>query len=198
MARTKLDQLLEEVRACRICAASLPLGPNPVLRAKRTARVLIIGQAPGTKVHESGVPWDDRSGNRLRAWLAIDRNTFYDQRKIAIVPMGFCYPGREENGGDKPPRPECASKWHPKVLPMLSGVKLTLLVGSYAQRYYLKTQYSRTMTESVKNWHDYLPKYFPLPHPSWRTTGWAKRNPWFETNLLPDLRRRVRAALSST
>lgn len=198
MARTKLDQLLEEVRACRICAASLPLGPNPVLRAKRTARVLIIGQAPGTKVHESGVPWDDRSGNRLRAWLAIDRNTFYDQRKIAIVPMGFCYPGREENGGDKPPRPECASKWHPKVLPMLNGVKLTLLVGSYAQRYYLKTQYSRTMTESVKYWHDYLPKYFPLPHPSWRTTGWAKRNPWFETNLLPDLRRRVRAALSST
>jgi|GEM_PF-1501946 len=137
--------------------------------------------APGAKVHESGVPWDDRSGDRLRDWLAIDRETFYDDRQVAIVPMGFCYPGRDKNGGDSPPRPECAPQWHPALLPALKGVTLTLLVGSYAQAHYLGKRRGRTMTETVHRWQEYLPQYLPTPHPSWRTTGWARKNPWFET-----------------
>ena len=197
MAKSKLDQLLVEVRACRICAAHLPLGPRPVLRAKRSARILIIGQAPGTKVHDSGVPWDDRSGDRLRDWLAIDRETFYDDRQIAIIPMGFCYPGRDKNGGDNPPRPECAPEWHPKLLPALTGVTLTLLVGSYAQTHYLGKRRGRTMTETVERWQEYLPQYLPTPHPSWRTTGWVRKNPWFETELVPVLRTHVTAALAA-
>ena len=197
MAKSKLDQLLAEVRACRICAAHLPLGPRPVLRAKRSARILIIGQAPGTKVHDSGVPWDDRSGDRLRDWLAIDRETFYDDRQIAIIPMGFCYPGRDKNGGDNPPRPECAPEWHPKLLPALTGVTLTLLVGSYAQTHYLGKRRGRTMTETVERWQEYLPQYLPTPHPSWRTTGWVRKNPWFETELVPVLRTHVTAALAA-
>jgi uracil-DNA glycosylase len=197
MAKSKLDQLLAEVRACRSCAAHLPLGPRPVLRAKRSARILIIGQAPGTKVHESGVPWDDRSGDRLLDWLAIDRETFYDDRQIAIIPMGFCYPGRDENGGDNPPRPECAPEWHPKLLPALTGVTLTLLVGSYAQTHYLGKRRGWTMTETVERWQEYLPQYLPTPHPSWRTTGWVRKNPWFETQLVPALRTHVTAALAA-
>ena len=197
MAKSKLDQLLAEVRACRICAAHLPLGPRPVLRAKRSARILIIGQAPGTKVHDSGVPWDDRSGDRLRDWLAIDRETFYDDRQIAIIPMGFCYPGRDKNGGDNPPRPECAPEWHPKLLPALTGVTLTLLVGSYAQTHYLGKRRGRTMTETVERWQEYLPQYLPTPHPSWRTTGWVRKNPWFETEVVPVLRTHVTAALAA-
>lgn len=197
MAKSKLDQLLAEVRACRICAAHLPLGPRPVLRAKRSARILIIGQAPGTKVHESGVPWDDRSGDRLRDWLAIDRETFYDDRQIAIIPMGFCYPGRDKNGGDNPPRPECAPEWHPKLLLALTGVTLTLLAGSYAQTHYLGKRRGRTMTETVERWQEYLPQYLPTPHPSWRTTGWVRKNPWFETELVPALRTHVTAALAA-
>jgi uracil-DNA glycosylase len=196
MASTKLDRLLSDVRDCQICSEALPLGPRPVVRAKRSARVLIIGQAPGTKVHESGVPWEDRSGDRLREWLSIDKETFYDDGKFAIVPMGFCYPGREKSGGDKPPRPECAPEWHPKILPALPGIQLTLLVGSYAQAYYLGKSRGRTMTETVENWRTYLPQYLPTPHPSWRTTGWAKKNLWFETDLLPELRNRVTRALA--
>jgi len=186
-----LDALLAEVRACRLCAEHLPLGPRPVVRAAPSAKLLIIGQAPGTKVHESGVPWDDASGNRLREWLDVDKDTFYDETRIAIMPMGFCYPGRSEKGGDNPPRPECAPAWHAQLRAALPAVRLTLLVGSYAQAYYLEERRKKTMTETVSHWKDYLPDSIPTPHPSWRTTFWLKKNPWFEADVLPELRRQV-------
>jgi uracil-DNA glycosylase len=186
-----LEALLAEVRACTHCAAELPLGPRPVLRARASARLLIIGQAPGTKVHESGIPWDDPSGDRLRDWLQVDKETFYDEGRIAIVPMGFCYPGRAKSGGDAPPRPECAPLWHQPVLAALPNVELTMLVGTYAQAHYLGKRRQKTMTETVRVWHDYGPDILPTPHPSWRTTGWQKKNPWFEEDVLPPLRKRV-------
>ena len=195
-----LEGLLEEVRACTLCA-DLPLGPRPVLRAAAPARLMIIGQAPGTKVHETGVPWDDPSGRRLREWMAIDDETFYDPGRVAIVPMGFCYPGRLERGGDKPPRPECAPTWHQRIRTELPNIELTLLVGSYAQKYYLgpgavgsgssPVPAQKTMTKTVEQWRDYLPDILPTPHPSWRTTAWLRKNPWFEAEVLPELRRRV-------
>lgn len=190
---TRLAALLRTVRACTICAPHLPLGPRPVLRASSTARVLIVGQAPGTKVHASGVPWDDRSGDRLRAWLAMERDTFYDESRIAIVPMGFCYPGKA-GSGDAPPRRECAPAWHSKLLAMMPAVKLTLLVGQYAQREYLGT---RDLTDVVRRWREHDPRFLPLPHPSPRNVAWFVRNPWFEDELLPVLRERVAAALGS-
>ncbi len=190
-----LETLLPQVRACRICAESLPLGPRPVLRAESSARLLIVGQAPGTKVHESGVPWHDASGKRLRSWLDVEPETFYDASRIAIMPMGFCYPGRFERGGDRPPRPECAPTWHPLLLRALPRLELVLLVGSYAQAYYLGRARRATLGETVSAFRDYLPGYFPLPHPSWRNTGWLRRNPWFDTDLLPQLRQRVHALL---
>ncbi len=193
MAKGKLDQLLEEVEACRICEAHLPLGPRPVVRARRGARIAIIGQAPGTKVHESGIPWDDASGDRLRDWLRMDKETFYDPARIAIVPMGFCYPGRFERGGDKPPRPECAPEWHEPIFARLPNIELTLLVGMYAQGYYLGDRAGKTLTATVANWRAYLPDRIPTPHPSWRTIGWQKKNPWFERELLPELRKRATA-----
>ncbi len=203
----ELDRVLRDARACRVCAADLPLGPRPVVRARVTARLLIVGQAPGTRVHETGIPWNDPSGERLRAWLAVDRETFFDQDRIAIMPMGFCYPGRDPRGGDNPPRPECAPLWHPPLLAALPAVELTLLVGLYAQRRYLGAKGSAkggakgsarrrgTLTETVRAWADYGPATLPLPHPSWRNTGWLKRNPWFDAELLPELRDRVRALL---
>jgi uracil-DNA glycosylase len=194
-AARALAPLLREIRACRVCAAHLPLGPRPVLRVRPSARLLIIGQAPGTKVHASGIPWNDRSGDRLRDWLAVDRDTFYDERRVAVMPMGFCYPGVDANGGDRPPRPECAPRWHAQVLAWLPRIELTLLVGSYAQVYYLGKQRRATMSETVQTWRDYAPDYLPLPHPSWRNTGWLKRNPWFERELVPELRARVHALL---
>ncbi len=190
-----LSALLTEVRACRLCAAELPLGPRPVLRAHADARVMIVGQAPGTKVHASGIPWNDNSGLRLRDWLQTEPETFYDETRIAIVPMGFCYPGREDRGGDKPPRPECAPAWHPRLQAALPKVELTLLVGLYAQARYLGKARKANLTDTVRAWRDYLPDYLPLPHPSWRNTAWLKRNPWFETELLPDLRDRVRGLI---
>jgi uracil-DNA glycosylase len=190
-----LATLLREIRGCRVCAAHLPLGPRPVLRAKASARLLIVGQAPGTKVHESGIPWNDRSGDRLREWLRFDRDTFYDESRIAIVPMGFCYPGVDANGGDLPPRRECAPLWHARVMAHLPRLELTLLVGSYAQAHYLGDRRAATMTETVRAWREHVPRFIPLPHPSWRNTAWLKRNPWFETELLPDLRSRVRVLL---
>jgi len=190
-----LEALLARVRACRECAAHLPLGPRPVLRASATARVLIVGQAPGTKVHESGVPWDDPSGVRLRDWLDLDKATFYDEARIAIVPSGFCYPGRHERGGDLPPRPECAPLWHEPLLARMPGIAVTLLVGQYAQAYYLGKRREKTLTETVKRWRDFAPEYFPTPHPSWRSTNWLRKNPWFEAEALPDLRARVHALL---
>ncbi len=190
-----LAGLLGRVRACRHCEAALPLGPRPVLRAGATARLMIVGQAPGTRVHESGIPWDDRSGERLRDWLAVDPATFYDEARIAIVPMGFCYPGRNPRGGDEPPRPECAPLWHPSLLAALPAVELTLLVGLYAQARYLGPKRKASLTETVRAWRDYGPRYLPLPHPSWRNTAWLKKNPWFESELLPELRGRVSGLL---
>ncbi len=197
MSGAALDALLDEVRQCRVCAADLPLGPRPVLRASPSARLLIIGQAPGTKVHESGVPWNDPSGDRLREWLAMERDVFYDEVSVAIVPMGFCYPGRDKNGGDKPPRPECAPLWHARLLAALPALELTLLVGAYAQRHYLRQRAGRTVTATVAAWRDCLPRYFPLPHPSWRTRAWARHNPWFETEVVPELRRRVEGLVAA-
>jgi uracil-DNA glycosylase len=197
MGKASLDKLLAEIRACTLCAPYLPLGPRPIVRARLSARLLIISQAPGTKVHETGLSFNDRSGDRLRQWLALDRDTFYDECRVAIVGMGFCYPGRDKNGGDLPPRPECAPLWHERLLAELTRVELTLLVGSYAIDYYLGTDAKRTMTETVAAWRDYLPRFMPLPHPSWRTTLFEQRNPWFEAELLPALRQRVGALVSA-
>jgi uracil-DNA glycosylase len=197
MGKASLDKLLAEIRACTLCAPYLPLGPRPIVRARLSARLLIISQAPGTKVHETGLSFNDRSGDRLRQWLALDRDTFYDECRVAIVGMGFCYPGRDKNGGDLPPRPECAPLWHERLLAELTRVELTLLVGSYAIDYYLGANAKRTMTETVAAWRDYLPRFMPLPHPSWRTTLFEQRNPWFEAELLPALRQRVGALVSA-
>lgn len=190
----KLDALLRDIRACRICEAHLPLGPKPVLRASATARILIVGQAPGTKVHATGIPWNDASGERLRAWMGIDRDTFYDESRIAIVPMGFCYPGRGK-GGDNPPRPECARTWHPRLVPLLKNVRLTLLIGQYAHKYFLRERRKGSLTQTVRAFAEYLPEYLPTVHPSPRNQGWLKRNPWFEKKLVPTLRERVHELL---
>ncbi len=184
-----LAAAVEEARACRVCAEHLPLGPRPVLRASASARLLIIGQAPGTRVHETGIPWNDPSGDRLRDWLGLDRDAFYDASRIAIMPMGFCYPGVDRNGGDKPPRTECAPLWHDRLLALMPAVEVTLLVGMYAQKHYLGRLRKRTLTETVRAWREYLPDYLPLPHPSWRNTAWLKKNPWFEAEIVPFLRR---------
>lgn len=191
-----LAQAMEAARACTLCAAHLPLGPRPVLRGLPSARILIVGQAPGTRVHESGVPWNDPSGDRLREWLGLDRAAFYDEARIAIVPMGLCYPGRDAKGGDKPPRPECAPLWHPRVRPLLPKIALTLLVGRYAQDYYLDDRAKESVTETVRAWREYRPDFIPTPHPSWRSNGWLKRNPWFAEEILPVLRERVTALVS--
>lgn len=195
MAARKLAALLREVRACTLCTQHLPLGPRPVLRGKSTARLLIIGQAPGTRVHESGIPWNDRSGDVLRSWLEMEPADFYDESRIAIIPMSFCYPGRDPRGGDNPPRPECAPRWHDRLLALLPALRLTLLVGQYAQAHYLADRRRPTLTGTVRDYREYLPEYFPLPHPSWRNTAWRKRQPWFDADVVPELRRRVKAAL---
>lgn len=187
-----LDQVLADARACRLCEKHLPLGPKPIVRASATARLLIVGQAPGTRVHATGLPWNDASGDRLRAWMGVDRDTFYDQSRIAIIPIGLCYPGRAKNGGDNPPRPECAPLWHPRLRPALPNIELTLLVGSYAQAYYFRDRAGPTMTDTVQAWRDFLPEFLPTPHPSWRTTFWLRRNPWFEAELIPALQALVR------
>ncbi len=186
-----LNKLLEEVRACRHCEAHLPLGPRPVLRAHANARVLIIGQAPGIRVHETGIPWNDLSGKRLRAWMAVDRDAFYDARQFAIIPMGFCYPGKGRSG-DLPPRPECAPLWHSRLQAELPNLQLTLLVGQYAQRYYLGSRAKKTLTDTVRAWREYAPDFLPMPHPSPRNTLWLKRNPWFEAEVVAALRAKLR------
>ncbi len=187
-----LEEVAAAARACRVCADVLPLGPRPVFRASTTATLLIVGQAPGTKVHATGVPWNDPSGDRLRLWLGMDRDTFYDEARIAIVPMGLCYPGRLPNGGDAPPRPECAPLWRERLVRAMPAIRLTLLVGMYALTHTLGPG---AMTDRVRAYRDYLPGYFPLPHPSWRTTGWERRNPWFGAEVLPALREAVGEAL---
>lgn len=182
-----LVQLLERVRVCTVCAAHLPNPPRPVLRAAKTARLMIVGQAPGRKVQETGIPWNDPSGDRLRDWLQMDRETFYDETRIAIIPAGFCYPGKGKSG-DLPPRPECAPLWHPPLRAALPEVKLTLLVGSYAQEYYLGGRRKETLTETVQAFREYLPLYLPLPHLSPRNTLWLKQRPWFQAEVIPAMR----------
>jgi uracil-DNA glycosylase len=184
--------LLAAVRACRVCEAELPLGPRPVLQAGKSARILVVGQAPGLRVHNTGIPWSDASGERLRAWKGVEASVFYDPSRIAIIPMGYCYPGRG-NGGDKPPRPECAKLWLDLLLTHLPRIELTLLVGQHAQRHFLGRRRKRSLAETTKRWREYAPAYFPLPHPSPRNQPWLKRNPWFERRLVPELRSRVRA-----
>ncbi len=182
-----LRALLASVRSCEHCAAHLPLGPRPVVQLGRRAQLVIVGQAPGTKVHQSGVPWQDDSGEHLRAWLQLSEQDFYQPSKVAILPMGFCYPGKSK-GGDAPPRPECAPLWHHRLLAQLPQSKLVLLVGQYAQQYYLGSRRQRTLTETVRAYEQYLPEFFPLPHPSWRSKLWMAKNPWFAAELLPHLR----------
>ena len=191
-----VDALFRDVRACTVCAAHLPRGPRPVVRGRASARLCIVGQAPGVRVHESGIPWNDPSGKRLRQWLDLDDVTFYDESRIAILPVGFCYPGTMANGGDFPPRPECAPLWHPPLMDAFANVELVLLVGGHAQKFYLGTARRRTMTETVRAWRDYLPRFLPTPHPSWRTSGWQKKNAWFDAEVLPELRRRVHALVT--
>lgn len=192
-----LESLLAEVRACRICETALPLGPRPVLRASASARILIVGQAPGTRVHETGIPWNDPSGDRLRAWMNVDRDTFYDEDWIAIIPMGYCYPGRNPRGGDLPPRLECAQHWLDRLLAQLPEIRLTILAGQYAQRHYLAGRAKKTLTETVRAWREYYPDYLPAPHPSPRNTYWLQQNPWFEQETVPALRNRVKTLLQS-
>lgn len=203
----ELQALQQAIRTCTLCADHLPLGPRPVVAFEASSRLLIVGQAPGTKVHASGIPWDDASGERLRRWMAVDTATFYDPSKVAItavglvslhsrvVPMGFCYPGRGKSG-DLPPRPECAPQWHQAILQQLPNVQLTLLIGQYAQRYYLGNSRKKNLTTTVQHYADYLPDYFPLVHPSPRNQYWMQRHPWFEGTVVPALQERVRDILA--
>ena len=188
-ARGALERLLEEVRACRVCEAHLPLGPRPTLRAAASARVLIVGQAPGRRVHDTGIPWNDPSGELLRDWLAISREDFYDERRIAIIPVGLCYPGSGERG-DLPPRPECAPLWLPRLRAQLPQLRLTVLIGGFAQAYYLGRRRKKTLTETVRAYEEYLPECFPLPHPSPRNRMWLRQRPWVDAEVVPALRKR--------
>lgn len=184
------SQLVGEIAACRLCD-DLPLGPRPVLRTSMSARILIAGQAPGLKVHNSGIPFDDPSGDRLRDWMGVDRNIFYDASLINIVPMAFCYPGRAPKGGDLPPRKECRQAWHDQLYDALPQQELTLVIGQYAQDYHLGGRRAKTLTETVRAWRDFQPSMFPIPHPSPRNNIWLARNPWFEAEVVPELRRRI-------
>ncbi len=190
-----LQNLLTEIRACRLCETFLSHGPRPVLHVSTTARLCIVSQAPGLRVHETGLSFNDRSGDRLRDWMGVNRDIFYDESRIAIAAMGFCFPGYDAKGGDRPPRKECAVHWRQRLFEALPDFELMLLVGSYAQAWHLGERARDSLTETVKAWRDYKPRYIPLPHPSWRNTGWIKKNPWFETELLPYLRRRVKDVL---
>jgi uracil-DNA glycosylase len=187
-----LEALLDAVRRCRACEAHLPLGPRPVLRAGATARILVVGQAPGARVHMTGIPWDDPSGARLRSWMGVDKDVFYDASRIAIIPMGYCYPGRGK-GGDSPPRPECATLWLDQILARLPGIELTLLVGQYAQRHFLGCRRKQSLTATVSAWREYAPQYLPLPHPSPRNQPWFQQHPWFDRQLVPVVRARIKA-----
>ena len=194
-AEARLAAVAAAARACVACGAELPLGPRPAFQLSVKARILIVGQAPGTKVHLSGRPFTDASGDRLREWLGVDAATFYDPARIAILPAGLCYPGRDPKGGDRPPVPACGPLWRPRLRPLLVGVRLTVLVGRYGQSLYLGTRAGRTVSETVQNWRAYGPGIIPTPHPSWRSTGWVRRRPWFEAEVLPALRARVRGLL---
>lgn len=185
-----MDALLAEIRKCSVCAAHLPSGPRPVLQASRHSKVVIIGQAPGRIVHSSGIPWEDKSGDTLRDWLGVDEHTFYQPDNFALIPMGFCYPGTGKSG-DLPPRKECAPLWHDALFSQMKKVKLTLLIGAYAQNYYLKTPNGQSLTDTVRQFQLYLPQFLPLPHPSPRNNIWQAKNAWFKTEVLPILRERT-------
>jgi len=189
-----MEDLLHYIRQCNVCSKKLPLGPRPIVTANYESKIIIIGQAPGTKVHNSGIPWDDASGYQLRKWLNVTNEDFYDTKKFAIVPLGFCYPGKGKTG-DLPPRPECAPLWHEALLNKMPNVELIILIGMYAQKYYLQKEARSTLTETVRNYHEYLPKYLPIPHPSPRNRFWLTKNPWFDNEVVPELRSRVRGVL---
>lgn len=190
-----MDNLLHTIRQCNICTEHLPLGPRPVVTAHPESKIVIIGQAPGSKVHNSGIPWDDASGRQLRNWLNVTDEQFYDTKNFAIVPMGFCYPGKGKSG-DLPPRTECAPQWHEEIISKMPKVELIILIGMYAQKYYLKEQVKRTLTETVANYKAYLPKYFTLPHPSPRNRFWLTKNPWFYVDVLPEWKKSIKTILN--
>ena len=190
-----MKKLIAEIKKCTVCSPHLKLGARPVLNAHAESKIIIIGQAPGLIVHQTGIPWDDQSGENLRNWMGIENDIFYDPKKIAIIPMGFCYPGKGKSG-DLPPRKECAPLWHGQLLPQMKKVKLTLLIGSYAQNYYLGKTKKRTLTETVKNYKEYLPNYFVLPHPSPRNNIWQAKNKWFKEIVLPMLSLKVNAIVT--
>ncbi len=189
-----MEKLLSNIRACAICKEHLVLGPRPVVVAHAKAKIAIIGQAPGTKVHASGIPWDDASGKQLRKWMGITDEVFYDEKQVAIIPMGFCYPGKGKTG-DLPPRPECAPLWHEQLFNKLPNVELVVLIGIYAQKYYLGKKAEKNLTETVRVFENYLPQYFTLPHPSPRNRFWLTKNPWFNTSVLPELKKRINKIL---
>ncbi len=190
-----LATLVARIESCRNCE-DLPLGPRPILRVSHSARLVVAGQAPGTRVHQTGVPFADPSGDRLRDWMGIDKATFYDRNRVNIIPMGFCYPGRNARGGDLPPRPECSALWHHELFGIIASPKLILVIGQYAQAWHLGDRRGRTLTETVRNWKSYLPQYLPMPHPSPRNNMWLRRNSWFEDEVIPELRLRVAKILT--
>lgn len=190
------DRLLADIRGCTVCAAHLPLGPRPVVRGRPSARLLIVSQAPGARVHQTGLSFDDDSGDRLRSWLGLECDAFYDEGQVAVTGVGLCYPGRLAKGGDRPPRPECAPLWHWRLRAQLKSVELTVLAGAHAIRLYRPAARPLAMGEAMARWRDFLPASFPLPHPSWRSALWLRANPWFEEEVLPALRARVAAVLS--